>query len=493
MNHRLSSLLVALSLVGAQACAQVAPVSAPAKPKLSASEAFEKQDNGIFLKHHETFLARAKSGPIGLLFLGDSITERWKIAPDIWQANYGKYQPADFGIGGARTQNLIWQIEHGELDGLAPKVAVLMMGTNNSLEYNAEEIAAADRKIVAMVRAKLPQTKILVLGIFPRGPRDPKGGPINQAAIDDAAKRMVTINAVNRELAKLDDGTTIRFLDINAVFLGADGKIPDSIMPDQLHPGPAGYQLWADAMRPLLESMMGAPPAFTPQEQLSALFDVEGTAPYPSPYAGTLNFSAFTSRFDSGHGHGYRNELKVANKQRHTAAQTREHFASRVTFKLPDGAKTIIAQYHGEGLDTLVKVYVQDTADAKGIDGKANNGAFDLLVRILGTDGKEVTTALGALRSGEPFDLDIRFADGAATVAARTDKGGLVKTATTPVKADKRNIYFKFGDYLQALDLDTKAHTIVAAKWDAYYLQSHIDHSLITFSDTVFERGQAAP
>jgi lysophospholipase L1-like esterase len=253
MNHRFSKLLIVLTLISCQACAQVSP---PAKPRLSASEAFEKQDNGIFLKHHENFLARAKSGPVGLLFLGDSITERWKVAPHIWETYYGKYQPANFGIGGARTQNLIWQIEHGELDGIAPKVAVLMLGTNNSLDYNAEEIAAADRKIVAMVRARLPQTKILVLGIFPRGPREPKGGAITQASVDEAAKRMQTIDAVNRDLAKLDDGKTIRFLDINPVFLGQDGKIPSAIMPDQLHPGPAGYQLWADAMQPLLDSMI---------------------------------------------------------------------------------------------------------------------------------------------------------------------------------------------------------------------------------------------
>ena len=153
---------------------------------------------------------------------------------------------------------LLRQIEHGELEGIAPKVTVLMMGTNNSLDYNAAEIAAANRKIVGMVRARLPETKILVLGIFPRGPRDPKGGPVTPAAIEEAAQRMATIAAVNRDLASLDDGKTVRFLDIGAVFLGQDGRIPHAIMPDQLHPGPAGYQLWADAMQPLLDSMLKA-------------------------------------------------------------------------------------------------------------------------------------------------------------------------------------------------------------------------------------------
>ena len=242
----------------------------------------------------------------------------------------------------------------------------------------------------------------------------------------------------------------------------------------------------------LLAASSNAQTAFTPQQELNRVFELEGATPYPAPYAGTLNFSAFSSRHDSGHGHGYRNELKVAAKQRQTADQTREHFAARVTIDLPDGAKTIIAQYHGEGLDTLVKVFVQDTADAKGLDGKAGNGVFDVLVRILGTDGKEVTTAMGAVRSGEGFDLDIRFANREAVVAVKTDKGGAIQTALTKVKADNRNIYFKFGDYLQARDPDTDAHTIIAAKWDAYYLKNRIDHSRISFSNTMFERGQEA-
>lgn len=224
--------------------------------KISASEAVEKQDDGKFLAKHEAILARGKSGPIGLLFLGDSITERWRVAPDIWERYYGSYQPANFGIGGDRTQHVIWRIEHGELDGINPKVTVLMLGTNNSLDYTAAEIAAADRKIVGMIRAKLPQTKILLLGIFPRGPRDAKGGPVTEAHVAEAAKRMQTIDAVNADLAKLDNGRDIRFLNINRVFLDTDGRIPTTVMPDQLHPGPAGYQLWADAMQSHLKEMM---------------------------------------------------------------------------------------------------------------------------------------------------------------------------------------------------------------------------------------------
>ncbi|WP_082616077.1 GDSL-type esterase/lipase family protein [Massilia sp. Root418] len=470
----------------AQAAAQTAAQAAP-KPKPSASEAFQKQDNGTFLELHARFLARAKSGPVGLLFLGDSITAGWQRAPHIWEAYYGKYQPANFGIGGARTQNLIWQIEHGELAGIAPKVTVLMMGTNNSLEYDASEIAAANRKIVSMIRARLPETRILVLGIFPRGPRDPKGGPVTPAAVDEAAKRMATIEAVNRDLATLDDGGMVRFLDIGAVFLGQDGRIPKSIMPDQLHPGPAGYQLWADAMQPLLDSMMKG--GFTSREELGALFEAEGEAPFPSPYAGTLTFSALKAKYVSGNGHGYRHELKTVARYRQTVAATREHFSASVTPTLPAGAKTIVAQYHAEGLDTLVKVYVQDTADPGGIDGRADNGVFDVLARLKGTDGKEVTTALGTVRSGERFGLDIRFDGGSAIVAATTATHGAIDTGRTPIKADSGKIYFKFGDYLQARDPATQAHTSSSAKWDEYFRQKGIGSSEVRFNGIQFTRG----
>ncbi|MCF7688541.1 MAG: GDSL family lipase [Cephaloticoccus sp.] len=192
-----------------------------------------------------------------MLFLGDSITAGWKKAPHIWNHYYGAYQPANFGISGDRTQHVLWRIEQGELDGIAPKVVVLMIGTNNSGGNTAAEIATADRKIVAEIREKLPQTKVLLLAIFPRGPRADKTGVVTEEAIADATKRMAVIRDVNADLATLDDGDTIRYLDITRNFLGNDGTIPNIIMPDQLHPNAAGYQLWADAMQPLLKEMMG--------------------------------------------------------------------------------------------------------------------------------------------------------------------------------------------------------------------------------------------
>jgi len=253
-GRSLFSLLLAINLVPAswaQSNAAPPPTLTATAGTVAADRPAPKTNSPVFFELHESFLARAKSGPIGLLFLGDSITAGWKKAPHIWEHYYGAYQPANFGIRGDQTQHVLWRIEQGELDGIDPKVVILMLGTNNSAKYTAGEISAADRKIVGLIRAKLPQTKILLLGIFPRGPREKNGVPEN------VAERMAVIRAVNADLATLDDGNTIRYLDITSAFLGNDGTIPNIIMPDQLHPNAAGYQLWADAMQPLLKEMMG--------------------------------------------------------------------------------------------------------------------------------------------------------------------------------------------------------------------------------------------
>ncbi len=239
------------------AVAQTPPTATPAVAHVDASAAIEKIDpTGRFQKKHAEFLERGKAGPIGVLMLGDSITEGWTKAPHVWEHFYGKMDPANFGIGGDQTQHVIWRIANGELDGIRPKVVVLMIGTNNSSSHSGEEIAAADKKIVEMIQAKIPGVKVLLLAIFPRDARRNSEGLITEAAIADAGKRMAAIDRANALLAKLDDGNSIRFLDVGAVFLGRDGKIPWLMMPDQLHPTAAGYQLWAEAMQPLLTQMM---------------------------------------------------------------------------------------------------------------------------------------------------------------------------------------------------------------------------------------------
>jgi lysophospholipase L1-like esterase len=253
----------ATALVAALALALLAPAAglsagdaapaapAPAKQPESADQAAPKlgKDGMIdkgFAAKHESFLKRGKEGPIGVLFLGDSITAGWGSAKEVWEGHYGAQQPANFGIGGDRTQHVLWRIANGELDGIMPKVVVLMIGTNN-IGDSAENITKGDEKIVAEIHAKLPAARLLLLGIFPRG-ADPK-----QANV--LAMR-AKIKAVNAELAKLDDGAKTRYLDIGPKFLDADGVLAKDIMPDALHPNGKGYQIWADAMQPLLDEML---------------------------------------------------------------------------------------------------------------------------------------------------------------------------------------------------------------------------------------------
>jgi len=249
-------LLAAGALVSLRAQTPAAPAPAPAAAVVDASAPIPKTGNARFFELHESFLKRGKEGPIGVLFLGDSITEGWKKAPHVWAHYFAKYQPANFGIGGDQTQHVIWRIENGELEGISPKVVVLMIGTNNSATHTGEQIADAVKKIIALTQAKIPGVKVLLLAILPRDARRNADGFVTEAAIADAARRVAANDRANALLAKLDDGANVRFLNTNAVFLGRDGRIPWTVMPDQLHPTAAGYQLWAEAIeKPLAELM----------------------------------------------------------------------------------------------------------------------------------------------------------------------------------------------------------------------------------------------
>ena len=202
-----------------------------------------------WLKRHESLNARARRGEADLIFLGDSITHAWEVAgAEVWEKYYGDRKAVNMGIGGDRTQHVLWRLDHGNIEGVSPKVVVLMIGTNNSNgdEHTAEEIADGIVAIVEKLRAKLPRTKVLLLAIFPRGE-----GPGPQREKNAQASRLA---------AKIADGMMIHYLDIGERFLGPDQTLSRAIMPDLLHLSPAGYEIWAESIDPKLVELLGEDP-----------------------------------------------------------------------------------------------------------------------------------------------------------------------------------------------------------------------------------------
>ncbi len=199
------------------------------------------------MQRHESFNEISKKGEAQLVFLGDSITQGWGGAgKDAWAKTWEPMQPANFGIGGDRTEHVLWRLENGNYDGLKPKLTVLMIGTNNTGHRKdpAADTAAGVKAIVEKLRTKQPQMKVLVLGVFPRG-----------ATAEDPAR--VRTNEINALLPALADGKEVFFMDIGKTFLEADGTLSKDIMPDFLHLSPKGYDLWATAIAPKVKELMG--------------------------------------------------------------------------------------------------------------------------------------------------------------------------------------------------------------------------------------------
>ncbi len=195
---------------------------------------------------HDEFMKRKSEGPVGILFLGDSITDWWpKNGKETW-AKFAPHQPANFGIAAMRTEGLLWNITNGELDGITPKVVVILIGVNNLLQCPDEKpewVVAGVRKVVETVRQKLPGSRILLLAILPA--RNPGDHPVRARLAE-----------VNRQLPALADGHSVRFLDIGKLFLAPDGMIRKDLMPDGVHPNAKGYQVWFDAMNPVISEML---------------------------------------------------------------------------------------------------------------------------------------------------------------------------------------------------------------------------------------------
>lgn len=203
---------------------------------------------------HAGFLAEiaARKDDIDLVFVGDSITDGWrKVGKKIWDSTFAPLKSLNLGSSGDRTEHVLWRLQDGELAGYQAKLFVVMIGTNNTKgRDSATAIANGVQAIINEISAKQPKAKILLLGIFPRGPRTFGG------VFDDAVKKMETIRAINADLSKRSFGSAVRYLDLSDKFL-VEGKIPDEVMPDQLHPSIKGYQIWADAVLPVITELMG--------------------------------------------------------------------------------------------------------------------------------------------------------------------------------------------------------------------------------------------
>ena len=207
-----------------------------------------------WVKRHDGFVAIAQQGDVDVLFLGDSITDAWRrdqAGKKVWDEQFAPLKAANFGISGDRTQHVLWRIHHGELEGIKPRVVVLMIGTNNTgFESDKKtprntpaEAAEGVSAIVRAIRTKLPQTKILLLAIFPRG------------ELPDHPQR-AQVAEINSRIKRLHDGQHVHYLDLGARFLAPDGSLPKEIMPDALHPNTKGYEIWAAGIKEPLAALL---------------------------------------------------------------------------------------------------------------------------------------------------------------------------------------------------------------------------------------------
>jgi lysophospholipase L1-like esterase len=202
-------------------------------------------------KRHAAVTALVNERKPTLVFVGDSITQMFGGEPhdrpqpgkDVWEKYYGKRNAANLGFGYDFTENTLWRLQHGELDGAAVKLVVLNIGTNNAGKNTAPEIVEGVKAVLAEIRRSQPKTAILLLGIYPRGPKP------------DATREKLA--GVNRELAALDGKDNVTFLDVTTKLLQPDGSITKETMGDYLHPTAKGYEIICEAIEPVVKRLLG--------------------------------------------------------------------------------------------------------------------------------------------------------------------------------------------------------------------------------------------
>ena len=214
------------------------------KPRMNVAATFT-QTNQRMGPRHEGFVATAKAGNIDLLLHGDSITDWWQLEANrpVFDKYFGNIRTANFAVAGDTTQGVLWGLRNGEGQGFQPKAVMLMIGTNNTGQYTAPEIAEGVGAVVMELRRNFPSAKILLLAIFPRGvPGDPVRDKIAE---------------VNQIISRLDDKKNVFYMDIGQTFLDDKGAfLPDSFRPDNLHPQAKGYEIWGEAVSAKLAELM---------------------------------------------------------------------------------------------------------------------------------------------------------------------------------------------------------------------------------------------
>lgn len=194
-----------------------------------------------------------KRGGSEVVFFGDSITHFWESTGSVQWRKYfagAPYHALQLGFSGDRTEHILWRIDHGELDGYTAKAILLLIGTNNTGHFPFSQEPPIDtiigiKAIIDKIMVKQPKARVILTAIFPRG-----------AGIDDPNR--IRNSIVNREIMKFADGKRVIWCDFSSQFLLPDGSLPIEIVPDFLHPGPAGYELWASAVIPLIDKVLAA-------------------------------------------------------------------------------------------------------------------------------------------------------------------------------------------------------------------------------------------
>lgn len=239
----LTTLLAAILLNGSASAQETETLPKALKPEVQTA----KWAQSWWMPRHEAKLKELKEmKQVDLLMIGDSITHGWENnGKEMWAKYYAPRNALNIGFSGDRTEQVLWRFEHGEIDDIAPKLAVIMIGTNNTghRQDPPKDTAAGIRAIIEQLHEKHPKTKVLLLAIFPRG-----------AKPDDKLRKIN--DGINELIAKMADDEKVFYLDIADSFLDDDGTLPKSIMPDLLHPNKKGYQIWAEAMEPMIAKLM---------------------------------------------------------------------------------------------------------------------------------------------------------------------------------------------------------------------------------------------